>query len=196
MSGRPNSSSGVASPGRFSQCPSIAAIFAVAQGVKAHAFIPPPPPGSAPPAAPSTSPSTAFCGWPASRCRAEDATRQTPRRTWRYWLAGYRHMEQAIRKRGVKDNRQPVLRDEMAIFDDKTLRRLHPALWRPKDQKGNHVPSAAMQVVKNATGGTLFSQTASPRESLQEEGRSSTSYSSSRPISASELGKSAQLVPN
>ena len=64
---------------------------------------------------------------------------------------GYRHMKQTIRERGVKDNRQPVLRNEMAIFDGKTLRRLHPAVGGEDPESGDqgakrhHAGSKKMQ---------------------------------------------------
>ncbi len=42
--------------------------------------------------------------------------------------SGNRHMGQTIGERRVKDNRQPVLGNDMTVFNGKTLRRLHPAI--------------------------------------------------------------------
>lgn len=44
--------------------------------------------------------------------------------------SGDRHVRQAIRERGVEDNRQPVPGNNVTVFNGKTLRRLHPAIGR------------------------------------------------------------------
>ena len=104
-------------------------------------------------------------------------------------------MEQAIRKRGVKDNRQPVLRDEMAIFDDKTLRRLHPAIGG-KDQKvETNVPSATMQVVKMQRWRHFIpaKQHHTEESRFKEEGGQHFVQQQRAGNTTSELGKSAPV---
>ncbi len=112
---------------------------------------------------------------------------------------GYRHMEQAIRKRGIKDNRQPVLRDEMAIFDDKTLRRLHPAIGG-KDPEGRDQRAKRHHAggKKCSAGGTLFQPNSiTPRNPASRKKAVSTSYSSSGPvILPANWENPLQLVPN
>ncbi|SMA12964.1 Uncharacterised protein [Klebsiella pneumoniae] len=109
---------------------------------------------------------------------------------------GYRHMEQAIRKRGVKDNRQPVLRDEMAIFDDKTLRRLHPAIGgkdpegRNQRAKRHHAGGKKMQRWRHFIPAK---QHHTEESRFKEEGGQHFVQQQRAGNTASELGKSAPV---
>ena len=49
-------------------------------------------------------------------------------------------MQQAVGKRRVKDNREPVHRHHLAIDDLKPLRRLHPAIGREDPEGGDYRP--------------------------------------------------------
>ena len=50
---------------------------------------------------------------------------------------GNSHMNQAIREGGVKDDCQPVLRNDLSVFDGEPLRRMHPAVGG-EDPEGRH----------------------------------------------------------
>ncbi len=50
---------------------------------------------------------------------------------------GNRHVNQAVREGGIKDNGQPVLRDHLAVLNTKALRRMHPAV-RGQYPEGRH----------------------------------------------------------
>ena len=50
---------------------------------------------------------------------------------------GDSHMNQAVREGGIKDDRQPVLRNNLSVFDSEALRRMHPAVGR-EDPEGRH----------------------------------------------------------
>jgi hypothetical protein len=104
-------------------------------------------------------------------------------------------MEQAIRKRGIKDNRQPVLRDEMAIFDDKPCGVCIQLLEARIQKVETNVPSATMQVVKMQRWRHFIpAKQHHPEESrFEEEGGQHFVQQQRAGNTASELGKSAPV---
>ncbi|SPX49436.1 Uncharacterised protein [Klebsiella pneumoniae] len=84
----------------------------------------------------------------------------------------------------------------MAIFDDKTLRRLHPAMEARIQKVETNVPSATMQVVKKMQRWRHFipAKQHHPEESrFKEEGGQHFVQQQRAGNTASELGKSAPV---